>query len=280
MALVDCESALLSLLDDISCLAVDPPSLYLDLEGLRFGRYGSISIVTLFVRPKKQTYLIDVHLLGSAAFSITTSNAVSLKSILESPEIPKVVFDIRDYSHALFSHHQICVKGIKDLQLMELATWKGSKNLVTDLARCLESDVLTTAAAKANWHRTKCRGMQLYNPKKDGRYEIFAERPLRSEVRDYCAGDVGLLPVLFDIYNARLRPGGNGGAFWRVQVREETTNRIRASQHPDYGPGAKSRICLAWDKWNIEQAKEAWNEEVLSNAFTGDMVLNKDDRWV
>jgi exonuclease 3'-5' domain-containing protein 1 len=66
----------------------------------------------------KKPYLIDVHLLRSAAFTTTTANSVSLRTILESPKIPKVFFDIRKDSDALFSHYQNCVDGIKDLQLM------------------------------------------------------------------------------------------------------------------------------------------------------------------
>ena len=59
-------------------------------------------------------------------------NSVSLKVVLQSPSIPKVVFDIRNDSDARFSHYQIRVDGIKDLQLMELAPRKDSKALAVD----------------------------------------------------------------------------------------------------------------------------------------------------
>src|SRR6266480_7382204 len=66
---VDSTPGLLLLLDAIISLPVDPPSLYFDLEGIRLGRLGSISLVLLYVTPQFTTYIIDVHILGGEAFS-------------------------------------------------------------------------------------------------------------------------------------------------------------------------------------------------------------------
>ena len=280
MAVVDCETALRSLLDDISSLPIDPPSLYIDLEGIKLGRHGSISIISLFVRPIRKTYLIDIYLLGSAAFATTNANSISLRAILESPKIPKVVFDIRNDSDALFSHYQICVDGIKDLQLMELATRDSSQALVAGLVQCIEKDSSIIYAMQVDWRRVKENVSKLYDSQKGGYYEIFNERPMRPEIQEYCESDVALLLELYDVYNARLYPRDGGGAFWRVQVREETKRRIELSQQPDYDGQARTKICGPWDKWNIEKATEEWNDEVMFNAMTGDMVLDEHDHWV
>lgn len=154
ITVVDSATTLLSLLDNLISLAVDPPSRYLDLEGVKLGRRGSISIFSLYVLPRKQIYLIDIHRLGTTAFSTTNSSA-TLKTILESPTIPKVIFDIRNDSDALFSHYEISVNGIKDLRLMELATRKGSKDFVLGIAKCIEKDSPVSSTAKAEWQRTK-----------------------------------------------------------------------------------------------------------------------------
>ena len=116
---------MLAMLDD---LPISPPSLYIDLEGAKLSRNGSIALLTLYVLPKETVYLIDIHTLGARAFSTTTTattasattplattlntedskNPVTtLKSILESPAIPKVFFDVRNDSDALFSHYAI-----------------------------------------------------------------------------------------------------------------------------------------------------------------------------
>lgn len=69
---IDSEENLLSLLDSICSLAVEPPSLYINLEGIPVGRGGSISFLTLHIVPTNKTYLIDIHSLNEAAFSTTT----------------------------------------------------------------------------------------------------------------------------------------------------------------------------------------------------------------
>jgi hypothetical protein len=119
-------------------LPTDPPSLYVDLEGVSLGRHGFISILSIYLCPFKKAYLVDLHSLGTAAFSTTTSGGVSLKSVPESTTIPTVFFDIRNYSYALFSLFQICVEGIKDLQLMELASRSGLREFVSGLAKCID----------------------------------------------------------------------------------------------------------------------------------------------
>ena len=100
---IDLEASLVPLLDSIVNLAVDPPSLYIGLEKIALGRHGSISILSLYITPTKKTYLIDIHSLGEAAFSTTANCGTLLKTVLESSTIPKVVFDIRNNSDALFS---------------------------------------------------------------------------------------------------------------------------------------------------------------------------------
>jgi exonuclease 3'-5' domain-containing protein 1 len=96
----------------------------------------------------------------------------------------------------------------------------------------LRSHVST--AVKAEWQRTKEGASLLYGPKKGGRYEIFNERPMRPEIVQYCTRDVAPLLGLYDVYNAKLCPPRGGGAFWRVQVRERTKDRIKLSQSPGY----------------------------------------------
>jgi exonuclease 3'-5' domain-containing protein 1 len=152
------------------------------LEGIGLGCHGFISILSLYIAPTKKTYLIDIHSLGEAAFSTTTNSGTSLKTVLESSTIPKVVFDICNDSDALFSLFQISVDGIKDLQLMELAFRTGSRKFVSGLAKCIEKESPISTAAKTEWRLTKERGRRLFAPEKGGCYDIFNERPLKPEI--------------------------------------------------------------------------------------------------
>lgn len=69
-----------------------------------------------------KTYLIDIYVLGARAFSTTDASGNSMKSVLESDSIPKVFFDVRNDSDALYHHFNISLAGVVDLQVMEYAT--------------------------------------------------------------------------------------------------------------------------------------------------------------
>jgi exonuclease 3'-5' domain-containing protein 1 len=61
IVVVNSITTLLSLLNNIISLIVDPPSLYLDLKGVKLGCYNSISIISLYIAPIKKIYLIDIY---------------------------------------------------------------------------------------------------------------------------------------------------------------------------------------------------------------------------
>jgi exonuclease 3'-5' domain-containing protein 1 len=81
--------------------------MYIDLEGVNLCREGSLSILTLLIDtgiPTIRVCLIDVYSLGSQAFNITGIKGKTLKDILQDEKIPKVFFDVRNDSDALFAH--------------------------------------------------------------------------------------------------------------------------------------------------------------------------------
>ncbi|KAH9882711.1 hypothetical protein J1614_000076 [Plenodomus biglobosus] len=146
---VDCDSALSDMVDTLAGLPVAPPSIYVDLEGIKLSRQGTISILQIYVLPKNYTYLIDVYQLQHSAFSITGKESDKcLKAILEANDIPKVFFDVRNDSDALFHHFQISLSGVEDIQLMELATRTFPRRCVNGLQRCIEKDAVMTVAEK------------------------------------------------------------------------------------------------------------------------------------
>jgi len=117
-------------------LPTTPPSLYIDLEGVNLSRQGSISILQIHVAPKNKSYLIDIHGLGSKAFD-TGERDYTLRSVLQSASIPKVFFDVRNDSDALFSHFGMALAGIVDLQVMEYASRTFRKKFVNGLSKCI-----------------------------------------------------------------------------------------------------------------------------------------------
>ena len=72
------------------------PILYVNSEGISLSRWAN-SILEFYISTDsfKHTYLIDVHVLGHVAFyTPATDNLHTLKTILQSPDIPKVFFDV------------------------------------------------------------------------------------------------------------------------------------------------------------------------------------------
>lgn len=270
---VDTISALTALLEGFSKLPLTPPSLYIDLEGIKLGRLGSVSVLSIYVLPKKKTYLIDIHALDKEAFTAPNKNGDTLKFILEHPDIPKVFFDVRNDSAALFHHYKIRLNCAKDIQVMELALRKGGKDFLAGLAKCIDKDAPISAEEKIEWRYLKDRVVRLCDPSHGGTYEVFNERPMFSEIAQYCAQDVALMPLLWKQYASKLNAAGQ--AFWRSKVKSATKQRVEESQKPGYdGHDADKKVRGPWK--DIQGDLEEWNDQVLDASINGESFPDYD----
>ncbi|CAD6567131.1 MAG: hypothetical protein ASARMPRED_000510 [Alectoria sarmentosa] len=240
VTIVDSEPSLVALIDCLDRLPTQPPSLYLDIEGVKLSRHGSISILQLFVLPKTHVFLIDVFTLQEKAFCTANRSGTDLRSILESVLVPKVFFDVRNDSDALFAHFQISMQGVHDVQLLEVATRSFSKERVAGLAKCIEKDTQLSAKVSAAWKATKQKGVTLFAPEHGGSYEVFNSRPMLQDIIDYCTQDVVYLPVLWKVYTCKI------SARWLGKVQKETCARIRESQTASYKPNDKNKSMSPW----------------------------------
>ena len=122
--------------------------------------------------PKDHVFLVDIFVLKGAAFCTCNASGTNLRSILESALVPKVFFDVRNDSDALFSHFHISLAGVHDVQLMEVATRSSqSRERVAGLATCIKRDAQLTAEASALWKATKQKGLLHLAPEHGGSYE-------------------------------------------------------------------------------------------------------------
>lgn len=217
---VDTPAKIVNLVDALADLPVMPPSLYVDLEGVNLCRHGSISIIQIYVLPNDHTYLVDVHSLGEAAFSTRSHDKRTLREIMESSAVPKVFFDVRNDSDALYSHFGVGLNGVHDLQLMELATRRPPRGYVSGLRKCIQREVQMTAAELHTWKVTKEKGLNLFEPGRGGSYEVFNIRPLSDDILKYCIQDVRLLPKLWVAYYPKLMP------IWAKRVELAVKDRI------------------------------------------------------
>ncbi|MCJ1240985.1 hypothetical protein MMC14_008989 [Varicellaria rhodocarpa] len=239
-SIIDTPTAMENFLTAVANLPTNPPSLYLDLEGTDLSRHGSISIIEVFVLPLNHVYLVDIHVLGEKAFSTSGSDGRTLKGILESPDIPKVFFDVRNDSDALYSLFNINLAGVQDVQLLENATRSFNRRCVNGLGRCIENDATMTYSEKADWNTVKEQGRKLYDPKLGGSYEVFNTRPMTEEIRKYCVQDVLFLPGLWSKYTEKLPTR------WTEEVRAKTLDRVALSQTTNYNGNGRHMALSPW----------------------------------
>ncbi|KAF2452288.1 hypothetical protein BDY21DRAFT_388691 [Lineolata rhizophorae] len=150
--------------------------MYIDLEGVDLCREGSLSILTLLIDtgiPTIRVCPIDVYSLGSQAFNTTGIKLKTLKDILQDKKIPKVFFDVRNDSDALFAHFGVTLQGVEDVQLMESVTrmTTRSRKYLNGLAKCVE---------------TKEKGERFFKTEHWGSSEIFNQRPIPNDIISYC----------------------------------------------------------------------------------------------
>lgn len=240
---IDTTATLSKVVGSLEGLPTEPPSLYFDLEGINLCRHGSVSILQIYVLPSHRTFLIDVHSLGDTCFSAAADNGCTLKTVLESSAIPKVFFDVRNDSDALYSHFGIKLAGVCDIQLMEIAT-RFSKKFVNGLSRCVETGALMTYKERANWIQIKNKGVKLFAPEKGGTYDVFNQRPLPRDIANYCAQDVQVLPRLWSFYDEKL------SSAWKKNILRATEDRIELSQSADY-VGKGRHMALGPPSWQL-----------------------------
>lgn len=242
-SVIDTSAKLVSALDKLATLPARIPSLFVDLEGEKLSRTGTLTIITIFVEPHNHVYIFDVLLLKDAAFSTAGATGNTLKQILESPSIPKVFFDVRNDSDALFHHHKIALQGVQDVQLMELASRPGTlwqKKYLNGLAICIDREGGLNVVEKAAWKTTKAKITTLMNAKGENETHLFAHRPLSPDAIEYCIGDVCILPRLRTIYRTRLTKD------WKAKVKRAVLARVEASQSPEYVPHGDHKRFGPW----------------------------------
>ena len=264
---LDSVSDILSLLDKIENLPRQPPSLYCDLEGTNLCRYGTMSLVQLLIYPSDDVYLIDIYRLGHATFITSNSRGSTLKSVLENVHIPKVFFDVRNDSDTLFTHFQIRLQGIEDLQLMEIATRQWSKKRVLGLARCTEQAAQLSDQELRQWKEIKERGRKLFESEHGGTYDVFNIRPIPSEILGYCAQDVIHMPILWASYNKKM------SLTWANKVRIATLERLLESQSDSYEPKGKHKIKSPWPGRENPRSRALMNPDKPPNVSLGTQQL-------
>lgn len=228
--LIDTEQGVYALIQEIEASSLDHPFLFLDLEGVSLGRHGTISILQVLVPPSRTVRLLDVHVLSNLVFSTKGNTSISLKYILESTKYPKVFFDLRNDSDALYAHYGVQLRCVIDVQLLEFGTRPRPGGFLKGLAKSITEDSGLNHQQIRGWQASKTLGHDMFDPKKGGSYEVFNHRPLDKAIEEYCARDVLLLPVLLQACASRLK--GRGQLAQAIQ--SEAEQRVVLSQRSGF----------------------------------------------
>ncbi|KAK6338474.1 hypothetical protein TWF730_002537 [Orbilia blumenaviensis] len=233
---VSTTSLLATLVDTLCNTPTTPPAICLRVEGIEVSRYGTISILAIHIIPQNENYLIDVLKLRALAFN--TPGAIfknkTLKTILEDPEIPLLLFDCRKDNDALVNLFEVQMNNVIDIQLLHTACepQPQERELVMSLSGILEQKALLDwrelQAWRVNKLVTSCLSAE---ENRDDRW-IFNQRPLNPQVAEACLQDLIVLNKVF-VFHCRLL-SNMGRNHWKPRIRDETLKRLALSDDPHY----------------------------------------------
>jgi len=167
--------------------------LAVDAHGVRVGREGSVSVLSLCAAPRGVVHFVDVAALGAAAFA----PAAGLRALLADAALPKLFFDVRADANALFFHYGLALPpaAVTDLQVLDAAAAAADaaragrpppshlRGAGAAVARAPTLDAPTRAAAAA----AREAALSVYAQERGGSYAPWVERPLPAVLAEHAA---------------------------------------------------------------------------------------------
>ncbi|KAF8744820.1 3'-5' exonuclease, partial [Rhizoctonia solani] len=243
---IDSPETLTDALDSLCTLNLTLPSLFIGMHGIRVSRNGRLCILDIYVPALEAIFMIDITVLDHLAFSTSSlppkagsRRGLTLKDIFESPEIPKVFYDVRTSADNLFNAFDISVQGVIDLQVHELV---GSPSGVEEISQSscqsgltlffyprlsIMNDIRPSEAVQQQWTDWISSGQKCISPELGGNLRAWDERPLRQELVNYCMADVIYLPRLLQVYESKL---SNKPLEWRKKIEHEVQARLKLAE--------------------------------------------------
>lgn len=194
--IIDCTHALTAVPDVLRASLDYSPSIYLDADGPRLGRHGRLSTISLYSTPMETIYLIDDFSLSDAAMDLRGRGGNSLRSILESENVTKVLFDGRSPADAFYGLFGVRLRCVVEVQLMEAATRSGNARFINGLAKCIEKRSGLSRERRDSWLALKHLVRFNINPAYGGSSVVLERRPLDPVVKASCFQNVAILPEL------------------------------------------------------------------------------------
>jgi exonuclease 3'-5' domain-containing protein 1 len=229
------------------------PAIFMSVEGINLRNPSfPVSFLQIYSVPFNTIYIIDFRALKVLTFSpsyiknkVRRDLSQRLKSFLEDQSIRKGVFDLRLDSHALYKSYHLRLRGLVDIQILELPTRDFSREDLFSLQECIQRDSGLSTEDKASMKQMNIENVHHYiqwMPQWD-------KRPLHRADVSSIAPCVTALPGLWKVYDDRLLQESEiDQEFWRRKVELETKARLNDSQN---------KTSSYW----APEKKAGWNDE-------------------
>ena len=235
-------------------------AIYMDLEGQNLGRDGEICTLQLCIDTDQgpHAYLIDIWVLRGSAFSTKGQKYpdVTLKSLLENHAIPKLLWDCRMDSDALYAQFRVALEAVIDLQLMEVAGRENQESMrhLRGYGRCVEQDLDLDPSICKEIKETK-NFQATFIPDKGGDWAVLKERPMCHQLKKYCIGDIRYMPPLFKTYGRILTDKEIGTSV--IHVPSDLINNPKGMWARAVIRESRNRILQSWGKgWDRTNRRE------------------------
>ena len=160
------------------------PTVGFDCEGDNLGRHGTTCYIQIRDYTKHQTYLVDLLTLGQRAWETPGLDKVTtLRTIFESVDIIKIVFDVRGDSNALYNDYKIKLAGVLDVQYLALLRMPYPRTYRVSFVSTMTNILSSDSKELQQWKKLK-------NYDFEGDYSVFKERPLPKALKLYAINDV------------------------------------------------------------------------------------------
>ena len=189
-----------------------PQALYIDAEGIDLSKTGELTTLQVFLETERDpiAYIMDVYALKKigprSPFHIAGRRwrTTTLQSILEDPTIPKLLWDCRMDSEALFHQFGVALTSVIDIQLMEVVRRNSSRNHLGAYVRAVQEDIRIDAKEAYEMLCVKNTVQRSFIPSKGGDWNVLKKRPMSEKLIEYCIADIKYMPLLFRKYAADI----------------------------------------------------------------------------
>lgn len=221
LAFVDTEKGMQEMLRTmVTSIIIDTNSLHPNEPSLSVDTEGGISLLQILVHNAKKVYIIDFTKLGGLVFtaSIPTEQGepTTLKTIFESSHVLKLLWDARGDSAMFHKFHNVTLRCILDVQLMDLATRRGYKGKGRSKKKLLH-DLKTVKAMGQAFHE-RCTEIPLevrreWSAIKDfGKMAMTEGYALTQRLYDASGGDIAVAHRILGEERMALALSGSSGS--------------------------------------------------------------------